>query len=396
VGASTRDLTGALAVNFEFATPTRIIFGEGNVREVGTLAAGMGSRALVVQGSSGRAEPLKELLRASGIATAEWRVSGEPSTALVEQAVEYARSEGCDLVVGLGGGSVIDAGKAISALLTNRGPLLDYLEVVGKGRPLTERAAPYIAIPTTAGTGAEVTRNAVLGVEEAGVKVSLRSALMLPTVAVIDPELTYSLPPAITASTGLDALTQCIEPFVTPQANPLTDAVAREGMLRAAGALRRAFRDGGDVEARRDMAVVSLCGGLALANAKLGAVHGFAAPLGGMFPIPHGVACARLLPPVVEVNVRALRERAPESPALGRYDEVARILTGKVSACAEEAVGWLRELGEELGVPGLSGYGVGEGDIPRVVEKARRASSMQGNPIVLAEEELGEVLREAM
>ena len=383
---------GDSALNFELALPARILFGEGRLAEAGALAAGLGTRALVVEGGSGRAEPLHELLRASGVGTARVVVQGEPTTALVERGVEHARREGCNVVLALGGGSVIDAAKAIAALLTNRDPLLDYLEVVGKGRPITERPAPLIAIPTTAGTGAEVTRNAVLMVEEERVKVSLRSPLMLPTVALIDPVLTYTVPPAITASTGLDALTQCIEPFVTPKANPLTDAVAREGMRRAAGALRRVFRDGSDVEARRDMAIASLCGGLALANAKLGAVHGFAAPLGGMFPIPHGAVCARLIPAVVDVNVRALRARASDSPALARYDEVARTITGRADARAEDGADWLRSLVDELEIPMLSTYGVVAGDIGRVVEKARKASSMQGNPIELTEEELGEVL----
>ena len=383
-------------MNFEFAAPTRILFGEGRLREAGAFAVDMGTRALVVEGGSGRAAPLVESLHARGIATTSLRVVGEPTTELVECGAARARMEQCDLVVALGGGSVIDAGKAVAALLTNTDPLHEYLEVVGKGRPLTKRAAPFIAVPTTAGTGAEVTRNAVLMVEEARVKVSLRSALMLASVALIDPELTYTLPPAITASTGLDALTQCIEPFVTPHATPLTDAVSREGMRRAAGALRRAFRDGGDVEARRDMAIASLCGGLALANAKLGAVHGFAAPLGGMFPIPHGNACARLLPQVVAVNVRALRARAPASPALARYDEVAGLLTGSAKAQAEDGAAWLHELVNELAVPRLATYGVTERDIPRIVEQARRSSSMQGNPIALAEEELWEALRIAI
>lgn len=384
-----------MSSSFELAVPARILFGEGRLTEAGALAAGMGTRALVVQGGSGRAEPLHELLRASGVGTARVVVSGEPAVALVENGVEHALSEGCDVVLALGGGSVIDAAKAIAALLTNRNPVRDYLEVVGKGRPVTERPAPLIAIPTTAGTGAEVTRNAVLMVEDERVKVSLRSPLMVPAVALIDPVLTYTVPSAITASTGLDALTQCIEPFVTPKANPLTDAVAREGMRRAAGALRRAFRDGLDVDARRDMAVTSLCGGLALANAKLGAVHGFAAPLGGMFPVPHGTACARLLPGVVEINVRALRARAPASSALARYDEVARTLTGRAGARAEDGAAWLRALVDELEVPKLAAYGVVAGDTGRVVEKARRASSMQGNPIELTEQELGEVLESA-
>ena len=387
---------GASALNFEFATATRIIFGEGRLREAAPLAAGMGARVLVVEGRSDRAEPLVRAFHERTLFTSRLRVDGEPTTMLVERGVEQVRRERCDLVVALGGGSVIDTGKSIAALVTNPGSLHDYLEVVGKAQPLANRPAPFIAIPTTAGTGAEVTRNAVLMVEDARVKVSLRSPLMLPAVALIDPELTYTLPPDVTASTGLDALTQCLEPFVTPNANPLTDAVAREGMRRAARSLRRAFHDGTDVDARRDMAVASLCGGLALANAKLGAVHGFAAPLGGMFPIPHGTACARLLPPVVEINVRALRARAPTSPALARYDEVARLLTGKGDARAEDASMWLRELGEDLAITGLSAYGVLEEDIPRIAAEARRASSMQGNPTVLTDEELAEALRYAL
>ena len=387
---------GVSALSFEFATATRIVFGEARLRDAGSIAKSLGSRALVVEGRSGRAESLVRLLEANGVGVTTLSVAGEPTVTLVERGADQARREQCDLVLALGGGSVIDAGKAVAALLTNVEPIRDYLEVVGKGRPLSNRPAPFIAIPTTAGTGAEVTRNAVLLVEDERVKVSLRSPLMLPAVAIIDPELTYSLPPDVTASTGMDALTQCIEPFVSPQANPITDAVAREGMRRAAGALRRAFHDGRDAEARRDMCVASLCGGLALANAKLGAVHGFAAPLGGLFPIPHGVACARLAPPVVEINVRALRARAPESAALARYNEVARIITGNANARAEDAVVWLRELADDLRVPGLAIYGVSDGDLASLTTEARRASSMQGNPIVLTDDELAETMLLAM
>lgn len=383
-------------MSFEFAAPGRIVFGEGTLAQAPAIVAGLGARVLVVEGSGGRGEPLVAPLGERGLAVTRLRVAGEPTAGLVEEGVALARDAQCDVVVAVGGGSVIDAAKAIAALLTNVGELRDYLEVVGLGRPLQARGAPLVAIPTTAGTGAEATRNAVLMVEEERVKVSLRSPLMLAAVAIVDPKLTYSLPPAVTASTGLDALTQCIEPFVTPQASPLTDAVAREGMSRAARGLARAVRDGGDVDARRDMCVASLCGGLALANAKLGAVHGFAAPLGGMFPVPHGVACARLLPPVVEANVRALRARDPRSPALARYDEVARVLTGHSGASAEDGARWLSALGAELAVPPLSTYGLTEGDVPFVVEKARRASSMQGNPIVLTDDELGEALRMAL
>ena len=383
-------------MKFELATPTRILFGAGRAAEAGALAAELGSRALLVEGRSGRGEALLEPLRAAGVPATRLAVAGEPDIPLVEEGVRLAREAGCDVVIAIGGGSVIDAAKAVAAMLANPGELRDYLEVVGRGQPLANRSVPLVAIPTTAGTGAEVTRNAVLMAEAERVKVSLRSPLMIPTVALVDPELTHSLPPETTASTGLDALTQCIEPFVTPQANPLTDALAREGMRRAATALPRAFRDGSDAEARRDMAIASLCGGLALANAKLGAVHGFAAPLGGLFPVPHGVACARLLPPVVEANVRALREREPGSPALGRYAEVARLLTGRADAEPEDAVTWLRALAEELRVPALSTYGLGAADVPEVVEKARRASSMQGNPIVLTVPELTGALTAAL
>jgi alcohol dehydrogenase class IV len=383
-------------VTFEFAAPSRIVFGEDTLRQAPAIAAAMGRRALVVEGAGGRGGTLVDMLRAVGMDVTRLRVAGEPTVALVEQGTTLAREARCDHVVAIGGGSVLDAGKAIAAMLTNPGELRDHLEVVGRGEPITVRPAPLLAIPTTAGTGAEVTRNAVLAVVEERVKVSLRSPLMLPTVALVDPVLTYSLPRALTASTGLDALTQCLEPFVTPHATPLTDSLAREGLRRAAGALRRACTDGGDVDARRDMAVASLCGGLALANAKLGAVHGFAAPLGGTFPIPHGVACARLLAPVAAVNVRALRVRAPASPALARYDEAARILTGRSSAGAEDAAAWLAELVADLAVPPLATYGLAAADVAVVCAQARKASSMHGNPIVLTDDELAEALQQAL
>ncbi len=383
-------------MEFEFATADRILFGEGRLREAGAITARFGRRPLVVQGGSGRAAALLDLLQASDVSATELRVSREPTVTLVEHAAREAREAGCDVVVALGGGSVIDAGKAVAALITNREPIRSYLEVVGEGRPLTEPAVPFIAIPTTAGTGAEVTRNAVLAVEEAHVKVSLRSPLMLAAVAIIDPELTYTLPPSVTAATGMDALAQCIEPFVTPQATPLTDAVAREGIRRAAGALERAFCDGSDADARRDMSIASLCSGLALDNAKLGAVHGFAAPLCGMFPVPHGVACAQLLAPVVGMNVRALRARPSDSRPLTRYDEVARVLTGHPNARAEDAEPWLRELRATLGIPGLASYGVQVSDVETIVHQARRASSMKGNPIALTDAELVETLTAAL
>lgn len=382
---------------FEFATATRIIFGPGSLKEVGPLAAKMGGHALVVTGSNtDRVRPLLELLAAQSIATTTFSVTTEPTIPLAQQGTALARESGCDLVIGFGGGSAVDAGKAIAALLTNDGEPLDYLEVIGRGQPLTEPPAPYIAIPTTAGTGAEVTRNAVLGSPEHRVKVSLRSPLMLPRLAVVDPELTYDLPPAITASTGLDALTQVLEPYVSPKANPLTDTMCREGLHRAARSLRRVYENGGEAEAREDMALVSLFGGLALANAKLGAVHGFAGPFGGMFPAPHGATCAALLPHTMAVNVAALRARAPESRALRRYDEIAQIVTGSETATAADGVVWVEALGTALNVPSLSTYGLTREDFPTLIEKAAKSSSMQGNPIPLTDEEMTEILERAL
>jgi alcohol dehydrogenase class IV len=382
---------------FEFATATRIIFGAGTLREVGPIAAEMGHRALVVTGRSvDRAGRLLDGLAGEGIGLTVFSVDGEPTTEVARRGTAQARETACNLVVGFGGGSALDAGKAIAALLTNDGDPMDYLEVIGEGKPLRQPPAPYIAIPTTAGTGAEVTRNAVLAAPEHRVKVSLRSPLMLPRLALVDPELTYDLPPEVTASTGLDALTQVMEPYVSNKTNPLTDALCREGMRRAGRSLRRAYEQGDDAAAREDMAIVSLFGGLALANAKLGAVHGFAGPLGGMFPGPHGAICARLLPYVMETNVRALKERAPESPTLVRYDEIAQILTGDSETSADDGVVWVQDLCATLQVPPLSAYGLSREDFPTLINKASVASSMQGNSIKLTDEEMGEILTRAL
>jgi alcohol dehydrogenase class IV len=342
-----------------------------------------------------RAKPLLDILDTQGVSHDIFSVADEPTTDVARGGTEYARDAGCDFVIGFGGGSVLDTGKAIAALLTNGGAPLDYLEVIGRGQSLARPAAPYIAIPTTAGTGSEVTRNAVLASSEHGVKVSLRSPLMLPRVAVVDPGLTHSLPPEVTASTGLDALTQVMEPYVSNRANPMTDGVCREGMRRAARSLGRAYENGDDPAAREDMAVASLFGGLALANAGLGAVHGFAGPLGGMFHAPHGSICATLLPHVMAVNVQALQERHPDSEALQRYDEVARILTGNATATAIDAVTWVRDLCEALQVPSLASHGLTRADFPVLIEKASAASSMRGNPIELTPDEMREILARA-
>ena len=384
-------------MTFEFATATRIVFGAGALREAGPAARAFGRRAFVVTGrQSDRAAPLLERLEAAGVAATVYALAGEPTTNGIAAATAQARAAGCELVVGCGGGSALDAAKAVSALLTNPGDLLDYLEVVGRAQPLTRAAAPCVAIPTTAGTGAEVTRNAVLLSPAHRVKVSLRSPLMLPRLALVDPALTHGLPPALTASTGLDALTQLIEPYVSCRANPLTDGLCVEGLRRAARGLRAAFHRGDDAAAREDMALASLFGGLALANAGLGAVHGFAAPIGGTFAAPHGAVCAALLGPVMETNLAAARARQPGVETVRRYTEVARLLTRDPDADADAGVRWVRTLVAELRIPPLGAYGIAAAHIDAIVGQAAKASSMKANPLPLTPAELAGALRQAL
>ena len=384
-------------MNFEFATTTRIFFGAGRLREAGALAREFGSRALVVTGRDAkRVEPLLKMLHDGGVGTTTFPVAGEPELLTVEQGTELAKTGRCELVIGFGGGSVLDAAKAIAAMLANGGGLLDYVEIIGRGKALTKPSAPFIAIPTTAGTGSEVTRNAVLASPEHKLKVSLRSPLMLARAAVVDPELTYDLPRALTASTGLDALTQLIEPFVCLRANPMTDGLCVKGLQRAARSLRIAFDDGQNKSAREDMAMAGLFGGLALANAGLGAVHGFAGPIGGSFAAPHGAICAALLPHVMVTNLRALRQRAPDGAALPRFDQVARWLTGDASATADDGVQWIQQLVSDLQIPKLSAYDIREEHVADLVTKAINASSMKANPVVLTPEELAGTLRRAL
>jgi len=391
----------ACPMKFEFATATRIIFGPGTFRDIGALTAELGKRALVVTGRDvSRAATLLAALRDAGVGAVTFAVAGEPEIFTVENGVALGRKENCEFVVGFGGGSAMDAAKAIAAMLANGGDLLDYLEIIGRGKPLMKPSVPFIAIPTTAGTGSEVTRNAVLASPEHGLKVSLRSPFMLAKIALVDPELTRDLPPAITARTGMDALTQLIEPFVCLRANPMTD-----GLCRAARSLRIAFHDGQNKSAREDMALASLFGGLALANAGLGAVHGFAGPIGGIFPnAPHGAICAALLPHVMRTNIRAIRRRDGQSlaerqlrpTALERYDRIARICTGDEHATADAGVDWVRRLVDELQIPRLGTYGIKSEHVDELVRKATQASSMKANPVVLSPEELAETLRAAL
>lgn len=380
---------------FEFATATRIVFGNGRAQELPLLAKEFGSRLLVVTGKTpDRIKGILDLLEANHFTATLFSVAGEPTVGLAQSGAELARSCDCQCVIAIGGGSVIDCGKAIAALAANPASVMDYLEVVGKAQPLPFPPLPFIAVPTTAGTGAEVTRNAVLHSPEHRVKVSLRSALMLPRIALVDPELTRELPPALTASTGLDALTQLIEPFVSNRSNPVSDALCREAIPRVIRSLRKAFENGSDEDARGEMAVGSLCGGLALANAGLGAVHGFAAPIGGMFEVPHGAVCAALLPDVMEKNITVAQEKK-DLTLVRRYNDVARLLTGVPTARAPDGVQWVRNLCLTLHVPCLALLGIRRADLPEIVEKAAASSSMKGNPVELTHAHLTEILERA-
>lgn len=384
-------------MQFEFATAPRIIFGPNSSKDIPDLAATLGtSVCLVIGSSSKRVQWAIDALTNKGLIPHIISISGEPNVETISQNAVAARQAGCDVVVAVGGGSVLDAGKAVAALLTNHADLLDYLEVIGKGQPLTQIPVPLIAVPTTSGTGSEVTSNAVILSPQHGVKVSMRSSEMIPNIAVVDPELTKDMPPSLTAATGMDALTQLMEAFVSNRANPMTDALCREGMLRAARSLRVAYVDGSNSSAREDMALASLFSGIALSNAKLGAVHGFAAPLGGEFKAPHGAVCAALLPSVMEININALREREPKSPSLDAYTETAVILTGNVNATPEDGIKWVRELCTDMKIPTLKNMGVETTHFSDLVDKASAASSMKGNPVLLSKTELTKILTLAL
>jgi alcohol dehydrogenase class IV len=385
-------------MSFEFATATRVIFGRGVLAQAAEVVVGLGARRLLlVTGKSPqRAEPLRQQLRAAGIDAIELAVPGEPTVDLARAGVARALAEGCQAVVAFGGGSALDAGKAIAGLAANGGDPLDYLEVIGRGRALERPSLPFLAIPTTAGTGSEVTRNAVLLAPDQRVKVSLRSPHLLPRAAIIDPELLAGAPPSVLVASGLDALAQLIEPFISGRANPVTDGLAREGIARSVRSLRRAVLEGADSDRREDLAIASLLGGLCLANAGLGAVHGFAAPAGGMFAAPHGAVCAALLAPAMAVNLRALATRAPAHPARARFEELGGLLTGRAQAGGDDAVAWLAALSQDLGVVGLGRFGMTAGDVPTLVAKAKVASSMKGNPLPLTDDELTEIAQRAL
>jgi alcohol dehydrogenase class IV len=390
---------------FEFFGVGRVVFGRGRFAHVAELAGQLGRAALVVYngdepGRAGTLDRLGDHLGSGGIRTTLVRQRGEPTVADVDRALAAARDARCDCVIGLGGGSAIDAAKAVAGLLSNGGAALDYMEVVGRGQKVTRPAVPWMAIPTTAGTGAEATRNAVVGFPEKRFKASIRSELLLPRVALIDPELGVGVPANVTASSGMDALCQLVESYTSAGSNPVTDALALRGIGLAARSLRRAWADGSDVEAREDMALAALLSGVTLTSAGLGAVHGFAAPLGANFPVPHGVVCAALLPHVIAANVAALQAESPDHPVLARYATIGRALVrdervGDADAI-DHAVARTAALAADLEIPRLGGFGLTPRDVPAMVVLARKASSMRFNPVTLTDEALAGILERAL
>ena len=389
---------------FEFFNIPRILFGRGQAARIGETAAKLGRSCLVVynggeRGGGGAVDRVCESLDAAGPSTHLFRQRGEPTIADVERGVAAGREFDCDVLVGVGGGSAIDAAKAMAGILGNGGSPLDYMEVIGRGQPLTRPALPWVAVPTTAGTGAEVTRNAVIGDPARHFKASLRSELLLPRVAVVDPELGVNVPPDVTAASGMDALCQLIESYTSLGAQPMTDALAMQGIALAARSLRKAYEDGTHLAAREDMALAALLSGITLTNAGLGAVHGFAAPLGANFPVPHGVVCAALLPHVMSANIAALRAESVKHPVLARYAEVGRALCqggDRDERAIEAGVGAAAALVKELSIPPLRKFGVTPGRASEMVALARKSSSMRYNPVVLSDDALAGALTAAI
>ena len=384
-------------MEFEFSTAAKIIFGNGKLNSISALIEEHSPRVLIVSGAPEEiSDRLLNQLDLQGVNFTFIKIDQEPTVDVVREVVELARVELTNLLIGIGGGSALDTAKATAALLTNPGDITDYLEVIGLNKPLNNPSLPLIAIPTTSGTGSEVTRNAVIGSPEHQVKVSLRSPHLLPRIALVDPELTISVPPSITAITGLDALTQLIEPFTCSSPNPLTDAFCQEGIQCIAHSFFKAYDDGSNLRAREDMSLASLFSGFALANAKLGAVHGLAGPIGGEIPAHHGAICASLLPNVMEANISALIHRYPSNPTLERYAKVGKLLSGNPAATTETAVQWIRTFCQHAKIQPLSSFGLNESHFSKIIEKALKASSMKGNPITLIEDELRNILQRSL
>jgi alcohol dehydrogenase len=387
---------------FSIARLPRIEFGCGSVAKLPAIAGAYGKRLLLVTGRKSFVESeagcaFLASLKAGGFSWEVLPVLGEPSPQFVDEAVSTLAGQGFDAVLGIGGGSALDAAKAIAGLLNPGNSVRDHLEGVGPELPYRGPATPFIAVPTTAGTGSEATKNAVLSVAgPEGFKKSFRDDALVAQWAVVDPDLLITCPPELIAADGMDAFTQLLESFVSTRSNPMTDALARSGIMAVKDGLL-AWYQGGESNGRERMAYASLLSGICLAQTGLGSVHGLAAPLGAFFPMPHGVACGTLVATATRINIEALNERLADSPALPKYAEIGRrfaMQKGLNGADARQFL--LDELSrwqEVLSLPRLSAYGVAEADIPRIVANSR-GSSMKTNPVVLTDEEIGRIVAE--
>jgi alcohol dehydrogenase class IV len=388
----------------------RITFGDGRFDDVPGILARHGRRILLVTGArsfraGGAHARLTDVLDRAGLELCgELAIEDEPSPALVDEAVGTWRGAGIEVVLACGGGSVIDAGKAIAGLLRTGASVLDHLEVVGRGIPYRGPALPVVAVPTTAGTGSEATRNAVLSLRgQGGFKRSFRDERLVPADALVDPALLEGAPRNVIAANGADALTQLLEAYVSTGASPVTDALALDGLRAARDGLLTWHRDPEGPRARgarSEMAYAALLSGVCLANAGLGAVHGLASPLGALLPIPHGEACGALLAPVVAANIRALEDRASGSPTLERFADVGRVLAGQASSLPDDKarralVTVLTDWTRELGIRGLGAWGLTAADVGWLVAEGR-SGSMRTNPVELADDELASILHAAM
>lgn len=388
-------------MNFDFFSAPRIAFGVGKLSLIGDIVKPLGQRALLVHSGSAQSavEAAQTALSDAGVAYVLHRQQGEPEVSHVDAAAELARDDNTSVVIGIGGGSAIDAAKAVAALIANGGSALNYMEVVGEGRKISQRSLPWVAVPTTAGAGAEVTRNAVVSFPPRQFKASIRSDLMMAQTVIVDPQLSVSCSKNVTAASGMDALCQCIEAYTSNNANKLSDAAALTGLMNGSSMLQRCVDSPDDLEARSAMSLCALCSGLALTSAGLGAVHGFAAPMGANFPIPHGVVCAALLHGVMHANVIEAG-RLQNQPLLDRYAVIGRLLANDGGLARDAAInaGIARaeELTRILGIPRLSEFGVGRDRLDEMITLASKSSSMKYNPVELDADMLKRVLVDAL
>jgi len=385
----------------------RILFGQGRIDELPGLIARHGQQILLVTGqssfqSSPNWDPLTQSLERQNITWFNVVVSGEPSPRLVDEIVQKHLQDKIGLVVAIGGGSVLDAAKAIAGLLPHGNSVMDHLEGVGKGIEYNGPGLPFIAVPTTAGTGSETTKNAVLSIQgEQGFKKSFRHECLVPEYAVIDPDLLASCPPELVAADGMDAFTQLLESYVSLKANPMIDALAWSGIEAVKQGFFDAWRghEPSASDGRAAMAYAALLSGIALAQVGLGSVHGLASPLGAFFPIPHGVVCGTLVATATEINIRAMLQREPNNPALAKYAQVGRLLSSQPDINEQQSfdslVKTLNDWTEQLGLERLNSYGIKESDFERIVANSR-GSSMTTNPIALTDDEIGEILQQRL